>query len=306
MIDSDDFDFSFSGLKTAVFREVKTIKQLNNITMSNPFIPLINSWLPEPHAGLLAGILFGKTASFSPSFYQALITTGTLHVVALSGTNISMIINLVSKITYPLGRRIGSLVSIISVFAFILFVGPSSSVVRAGIMGAITILAVQFGRQKLSLLGLFIAAILMILFDEKVILTPSFQLSFGATLGIMIFAPLARVRKEEKLSFIASVFSDIKNLMIENLRVSLAAQVFTLPITIFAFGRYSIISPLTNVLISWTIFPIMILGISACVAGLIFNPLGQAITYLNYFFLEFFVIIINLTAKIPFASVSLK
>lgn len=274
--------------------------------MTNLFMVQINTWLPEPHASLLKGILFGKTASFQPEFYQALITTGTLHVVALSGTNISMIINMVSKITYPLGRRIGGLVSLLSVAAFIMFVGPSPSVVRAGIMGAITILAVLFGRQKLTLLSLLIAAIVMILIDEEVILTPSFQLSFAATLGIILFTGKVKANKKADSGFFALILADLKHIAAENLKVSLAAQVFTLPIVIFTFGRYSLISPVSNVLISWTIFPIMILGISACALGLISNSLGQMISFINYFFLEYFVLIIELTAKIPFASINLR
>jgi len=276
--------------------------------MVNPFIPLIQSYLPEPEVSLLTGMLFGKTPGFPKELYNALITTGTIHVVALSGMNISILTNLICKITFPLGRKLSSIISILMITGFIFFVGPSPTIIRAGIMGVLTMTAVYFGRQPFSLLSLFVAGAVMILMDPKVISNLSFQLSFLATLGILIFAPSARSIRfgQARKNLYLSIWVDIKNIFWENLRTTLAAQVATLPVIVFSFGRISLVSPLSNVLIGWTIFPIMVLGLIISIAGIIFLPFGQITAWFIYPLLWYFVKVVEVTAKLPFASLTLK
>ncbi len=245
--------------------------------MTNPFIPLINSYLSEPEASLLVGMLFGQTAGFSPSFYQALLKTGTIHVVALSGMNLTILINFIARICYPLGRRLASLVSIAAVVGFIFFVGPSPTIVRAGIMAGLSLLAVFFGRQANVFLSLFLAACLMVLFRPAIVKDLSFQLSFLSTLGILVLAgePLAEKPASSRL---AGLTGNLKRISWENLRTTLAAQIATLPIIVFTFGRVSLISPLTNLLTGWVVNWVMILGLFVSLAGWLFYPLGQLIT----------------------------
>src|SRR5688572_1955887 len=95
---------------------------------------IISQLLPEPQAGLLAGILFGIKANFSTAVRDALVITGTLHIVALSGQNISILIGVVHFFLLRFCRRpIANIVSILIIIGFIWFVGPSASVIRAGI-----------------------------------------------------------------------------------------------------------------------------------------------------------------------------
>lgn len=288
-------------------RQNKCILNLifNSEFMSNPFISLINQYLPEPEASLLNGMLFGEIVGFSRQFYQDLITTGTIHVVALSGMNITILTNIVSKITLPLGRRLSSIVSILAVVGFILFVGPSPTVVRAGIMGVLTFIAIYFGRQNLTLFSLFIAGALMIIVNTSIIKDVSFQLSFLATLGIIVFVPQAlKPKKEKKLLKGAAI--QIKTVFLENLRTTLAAQIATLPVIAFTFSRISSVSPLTNVLVGWSVSLITVLGLSLCLIGIVFFPLGQIIAWFTYVLLHYFVVVVNLTAKIPYASLILN
>lgn len=274
--------------------------------MSNPFLPLIQSYLPEPEASLLAGMLFGTRQGFSKEFYQALITTGTIHVVALSGMNISILVNLISKLTYPLGRKISSIVSILTITGFIFFVGPSATVVRAGIMGVLSLIAVYFGRQSLAMLSLFITGFLMIIFDFQIISNLSFQLSFLATLGILIFAPEARKVLKDDINFYRSLLFDIKNVFWENLRTTLAAQIATLPVIIFTFARVSLVAPLANLLIGWMVPMVTWLGLLISLTGLISYPLGQVLAWLVYVPLHYFVRVVEITSRLPFASITLR
>lgn len=274
--------------------------------MTNPFIPLINSYFPEPEASLLSGMLFGKTQGFSKDFYTALITTGTVHVVALSGTNISILTNVISRITYPLGRKLSSLISLLSISGFILFVGPSPTIVRAGIMAGLSLIALYFGRQSLALLSLCFAGIVMVIVSPEVLKDISFQLSFLATLGIVVLGP--RLGKPIKLtkSYTKNIYIEAKHFFITNFKTTLAAQVATLPIIIFTFGRISLIAPISNLLIGWTISPIMVLGLLTSIVGIFVFPLGQVIAWFSYIFLHYFVIVVKLTGELPFASLNLN
>lgn len=274
--------------------------------MLNPFIPAIQSYLPEPEASLLAGMLFGGTNGFSAKFYEALLATGTIHVVALSGTNITILINLISKFTFPLGRKLSSLFSIAAIVAFIFFVGPSPTVVRAGIMGSLTLLSVYFGRQKYSLLSLMLASFLMIIFDKSILTNISFQLSFLSTLGIIIFASTPVSFKNRGRNILWDIFNDIKTVFWENLKTTLSAQVATLPLIVFAFGRISLIAPLSNVLVGWVVNPIMVLGTLICLVSVISNSLGQLLAFFAYLPLHYFVKVVELSGSLPFASLILK
>ncbi len=265
--------------------------------MSNPFLSTINSLLPEPQASLLSGILFGTKETMPKFFYNALIDTGTLHIIALSGMNISILTNLTGKATLFLGKKTSIIITILIITTFTLFVGASPSIVRAAIMGSISLLAVYFGRANWSFLSLILAAGLMLLFKFSLITDLSFQLSFLATLGMILFG--------SNKNKIASKLSDrVLFPFIENLRMTLAAQMFTLPLILYKFHRISFISPLANLLVEWVIQPLMILGFITVILGKIWLPLGVIPSWFTWLLLTYMISIIEALAKVPGASVS--
>jgi len=149
---------------------------------------VISRLLPEPHAGLLAGLLFGTKTSLSQDFYEALVASGTLHIVALSGMNISIMSRLIqSCLMWRLGRRLSGITTLGAIAWFVWFVGMSPSVVRASLMGGVAILAVLFGRQYWAVCVWGITAGVMLLVYPLWIADVSFQLSTLATLGIILF-----------------------------------------------------------------------------------------------------------------------
>ena len=262
------------------------------------FTHIINQLLPEPHASLLAGMLFGIKRSMPNEFYQALITTGTLHVIALSGTNIVLLMRLVAALTLGVAsRRVSSLLTVLFIILFILFVGPSPSVVRAGLMGSLTLFAVYFGRRNWSLLSLFVASLIMFLIRPDWIYSLSFQLSFGATLGIILFGG------QNNVSVYSSFYTTLKRSLIADLRLTLAAQVFTIPLILYYFGRVSLISPLTNLATGWLVGPIMIMGFVVVIIGMIWLPLGRLASLVVWVPLALFVTIVRFCAELPFASI---
>ena len=286
------------------------------------FTTIINQLLPEPHAGLLAGILFGAKATIPKDFMDALIATGTLHIVALSGMNITILESLIGATLLPIiGRRWASAFTIALIIGFILFVGPSPSVIRAGIMGSLALLSTIFGKQKWGLFTFIITAAIMLIIHPAWIADVSFQLSALATLGLVLFgekhdlvalpnsqairfslreAPSANISNLPKLP----AWQPIVNFVVDDLRITLAAQTFTIPLIFFTFRRISLVSPLTNILIGWVIQPLTVVGFLVSFFGWVWLPLGQVVSWVAYAFLQYIILAITLTAKLPFSSLS--
>ena len=285
------------------------------------FTSVISQLLPEPHAGLLSGILFGVKQSLDPELKTALITTGTLHIVALSGMNITILTNMIMKsflLVFP--RKIAIMAALGVIIGFICFVGPSPSIIRAGIMGGISLGAVLFGRNAYALWSWGIAVVGMLIVKPLWIGDISFQLSILASLGMIVFGPAnvpthvgttARQRKTEgerwemeKYVFL-SMINHLRSTISCDLRTTLAAQTLTIPLLFFTFGRLSLVSPLTNILIVWTLPAITVLGLLIAVVGYVFLPLGQILAWFAWVFLEYIIRIILWTAMIPGASVEI-
>ena len=265
--------------------------------MLNSFLDIINQILPEPQASLLNGILFGVKTALPKDFYQALITTSTVHITALSGQNITILSQIVSRITLPLGRKISIWTTVTTIIVFVWFVGFEPTIVRAAIMGSIALLAVYFGKRNWSLLSLILAAAIMLLVNFDWSKTISFQLSFLATLGIILFSGFEPSPKK------VTLFSEIKRELKLNLRTTLSAQILTIPLIFFYFRQISLISPLTNILIASLIAPIMALGFITAICGWLFLPLGQVVGWIVWVPLTLLILMVELTAKIPFAAI---
>ncbi len=271
------------------------------MSLLETFTSVIFRSLPEPHAGLLSGILFGTKATLSADFKTALIATGTIHIVALSGMNITILITFAQYAFLRFMKRsFANFVSIAFIIGFIFIVGVSASVIRASVMGCISLLAVNLGRKNIPLYTLCIAVFFMVLLHPPWVTDLSFQLSVLATLGIILFG---KKRLTADSGSILHPVSKLYSLIEDDLRITLAAQVFTIPLILFQFHRLSLIAPLSNILIGWLITPIMIFGFMMIAVGLVWLPLGQIVGMVLWVLLSFVIFMIQATSAIPFASV---
>ena len=278
-------------------------------TLSN-FVSIITRVLPEPHAGLLAGILFGTKTSISTDLYDALVITGTLHIAALSGMNITILTKLFfSAFILILPKWISSILTIVVIVGFVFFVGPSPSIIRAAIMGSITIIAPLTGRMKTALITWGITIASMLLVQPSLIGNLSFQLSALASLGMIVFWKQSDPQRQSvpstlsHLRYLRYLSKELWSMVKLELHTTLSAQVFTIPLILFTFGRISLISPVTNILIGWTIPIITTLGLCVSIFGWIWLPLGQLLAWITWVFLEWLVQAVIITSRIPFASI---
>jgi len=263
--------------------------------MLSIFIDLIGRLLPEPQAGLLLGILFGVQTQLPRDLYEALITTGTIHVVVLSGQNIAILTAFLSEVLLIFGRKTSILLTLLAIGMYVWFVGFEPPIIRAAIMASLILLSVYFGKQSWSLLTLFFTVSMMLFVNPQFIEDRSFQLSVAATLGILLFGPKETMKKSGLRHQLFHYFKF-------NLQTTLSAQLFTTPLILYHFHRISLVAPVANVLIAWTISPIMIFGFLTVLAGLIWEPFGILAGFLAYAPVSFLLLVVQLTAQIPFAS----
>lgn len=255
------------------------------------FTTVINGYLPEPQASLLNGIIFGVPLKSGHVFYNQLKAVGLLHIVVLSGMNITLLADFAIILTNSFSKTVSILTAVLTVIFFVIFVGPQAPIIRAAIMGLLTLAALSFGRKAQPLYSLFIACILIAIFKSTWLKTISFQLSVGATLGLIFFARRPEKKKKknnELINYLKSEFS-----------TSLAAQIFTAPLIFIYFRQISLVSPLANILVAWTIAPLMILGFLTAILGKIAYPLGIIPAYLSFGVLKYFVWVIDILSKIP-------
>jgi len=263
---------------------------------------------PDPEASLLAGILLGVESGISPEVRQSFNQTGTTHIIAISGFNITIVAALfISLFGRYFGARKGALVAGIAIALYTILVGADAAVVRAAIMGGLTLLARQLGRQTHGMASLSAAAIAMTIVNPLILWDVGFQLSFAASLGLILYAePLnsrfvhfaSRWLHEEQAEKLAGPVSEF-------VLFTLAAQVTTLPLTAYYFNRLSLVALLANPVILPAQPPVMILGGLAMLAGTLWLPLGRPLAWIAWLFVAFTIRAVEFFATWPLSSIPL-
>ncbi len=267
----------------------------------------IERLLPEPAASLLAGILLGIEGGIPRPLYDAFNATATSHIIVISGFNISIIAGLfMTTLGRLLGRRWASPLVLAGIGVYVLLVGADAAVTRAGIMGALGVLALHLGRQSTAVVSLAASALLMTAVNPLTLWDIGFQLSAMATLGLILFVPpLQAVTGRWLRSLLgASPASQVSALLNDGLIVTTAAQITTTPLVVYYFGRLSLVSLLTNLLILPAQPYIMTWGGAAVLLALVpgLHPLARLVAYVPWLCLAYTVWIVEATARLPRAS----
>lgn len=262
------------------------------------FTEVIDTYFPEPHSSLLNGILFGVPIRKSYGLYEQLRTVGLLHIVVLSGLNISILAAFISLTTLKFGKQVSNLITVLGIFLFIIFVGPQAPIIRAGFMGILTFVSIMYGRRTLSLYTLLLSILFIAIFWPDWLKSISFYLSYAATLGILLFAGPSTTSLHKKP--LPTGWFRIWSFVKDDLKISLAAQIFTTPIIFIYFKQVSIVAPLSNLLISFIIPPLMIFGFLTAFLGKIHLALGLIPAYISYGILTYVIFVVESLSKLPF------
>mgnify|MGYP001591194350 CR=1 FL=1 len=271
-------------------------------SFKNKFKETVQKFISPPQEGILEALFFGDETNISKEWKDKLNLTGTRHIAAVSGMNITIIAFLILSfaLSFGLWRFQAFYLSLFLLFFYIIMIGAPSSAIRAGVMGSLLMVAQYFGRLSIASRAVVFAAALMLLINPLFLtLDVGFQLSFLAIFGLIYLQP--------------SFFQWLKKIpnskifpIRTTLSATLSAQIFTLPILIYNFGYISLISPLANILIVPILAPLTILIFIFGVAGMIFYPLGLILSWIVWLPLTYIVKIVDWSSKISFASLAIK
>ena len=260
--------------------------------------------LPEPEAGLASGILVGLRDRVDRDLTAAFTAVGATHVVAISGWNIAIVATSLAAIAGRVARRRRMALTAVAIVAYVVFVGPSPSVLRAAAMAGVVMAARELGRPSRAAAAIGWAATGLLVVSPPMVEDAGFRLSALATVGLISWGtPLA-----ERLAGPAP--GRVRSWLAESLGVSLAAQLATLPVVVLSFGRLSIVSPVVNLGVVPLVAPAMGAGAIALAGGLLsLAGLPAAIaTILGLPAWMLFAVIVGLVrtgASLPFASLQL-
>jgi competence protein ComEC len=232
------------------------------------------------------------------------------HIIAISGFNIAILVGIVVWLGQPLmGRRAVFWFTLLVVALYSVLVGAGSSVLRAAVMGLLLMISLRFlGRRTFALAPLIVAGFVMTLAHPDALWDIGFQLSFAATLGILLYVSPASEWMHRQLAprLGREATRQTMRIVSDLVIVTLAAQLLVLPLLVYHFESLSPISPLANLLILPVQPGVMTFGGLATLTGMVYAPVGQAIGWVAWLFLAYTTGMVSLLADIPWASVPVR
>ena len=296
---------------TALFPSMTVLSQTGGsdvkrvlIEARTPLGEALERTLPEPEAALARGILLGQRASIPEDVNEAFNAAGISHLIAISGYNVMLVAGAVTGATAAfLGRQRATVLAMVVVVAYAVFVGGSPSVLRAMLMALVMLGATLAGRPGNALTGVSLAGAGLVLWSPLIIEDVSFQLSFAATLGIVT---LASPLREWLLQTLVPRLDDrLASMLADSLAVTTAASLAVTPIIASTFGRFSVVSLPANVLAA-PVFGLALAGaFLTSVVGAIDDASGRALGEITYLPLHYLVWLANTASSVPLSTIAM-
>lgn len=263
------------------------------LTIKTNFLRQLSQILPEPQNAFLGGLLVGNKRSIPQTLIDNFNRTGTSHIIAISGFNITIIMWAIDSLLSRFGRRVSFLVNFLVIGCFVVLTGGSASVIRAAVMGIMVLVAKNLGRQFRPTNALVATAVVMIALNPKILLFDvGFQLSFLALAGLIFLSPS-----------LTRALVAVPKIIREALVATIAAQIFAFPILLFNFGQLSLVAPLANVLVLPVIPWTMLFGFLAGSLGFVATTLAAICSWPAWWLLSYILTVINWCAHLPYASI---
>lgn len=261
------------------------------------FVNAINRTIPDPSAGLGVGLLLGVKQALGEELERAFRVTGVIHIVVLSGFNVMIVITAVMFLLGSmLSLRPRVVVGLLAITTFALLVGLSATVVRATIMAGLVLIAQLIGRQYHIVRALCLAGAIMVLVEPHILAFDiGFQLSFMATLGLILIAP----QFETIMGYVPSKFG-IREFLI----ATIATQIAVLPLLAYHIGEVSLIAVLVNVLILPLVPLAMGLTFIAGMVALFVPVLAPPFALTAHALLLLMIRIVEWSAAVPYAAIA--
>ncbi|MEK7588518.1 MAG: ComEC/Rec2 family competence protein [Patescibacteria group bacterium] len=304
-----EFDYINYLAKDGIFYLVKYAKvEVISTDNGNPlkrylfsfkqnFLDKINYAILGEENLLMGGLILGEKATFSQELRQEFVDTGTIHVVALSGYNITIVAEWFMKLFSFLPQTFAISSGALSIILFVLMTGGSSTGIRAGIMSILALIARATGRTYDVSRALVFAATIMIIINPMILLYDvSFQLSFIATIAVIYLSP----RLEKYFMWVTKRFG-----LRDIVSVTFSAYIFVLPFILYKMGNLSMVALPANILILPFIPITMLFGFITGFVGLFFPFLSLFFGFISSLLLSYELGVIHFLSSLSFASFSI-
>lgn len=254
---------------------------------------LLTALLPEPHASLLIGIVFGIKKAYPVEIYESLRKAGVLHVIVASGFNISVVVGALMIFRKLLGAKIGAIFILVGIFLYAVLAGLVPPILRASLLGAAAVLSNLLGRQQHTLWWLALTAYLMLIINPLWLKSLSFQLSFLASLALLVIKPSLQAHLEKMVIdrrpyIIYQLLRFLPDQIRGDFLTTASVLTLTTPLIWWNFGQISLAALVVNSLVLWTIPPLMFLGIGLVAVGFVSKGLAMVLGYPVWLLLEYF------------------
>jgi len=253
--------------------------------------------LPEPESGLAGGITVGDKRGVGDEYSDLFIAVGLIHIIVLSGYNITIVMNMAGKLLAGTSRAVQIASSAFIVVFIVLMAGAAPSAMRAGAMALLPLVARMTGRIYLALRALGVVAFVMVLWNPLLLaFDPGFQLSVLATLGLVLLSPICA----EWLHWVPEKFA-----LREIAASTLGTQMMVLPLLLYQNGLLSLVALPANLLALVVVPWAMGLSVVAALVGIVLGPYAAIIAFPAYVILAYIIGVAQFFAALPFASVSI-
>ncbi|MGH7249783.1 MAG: ComEC/Rec2 family competence protein, partial [Minisyncoccia bacterium] len=251
-------------------------------SVKEKFLEKMNMAITTPESLLMGGLILGEKSEFSQALRQSFVNTGTIHIVALSGYNVTIVAEWIMKLFahIPFVSQIFSIwLGIFSIILFILMTGGSSTAIRAGVMATLALVARATGRNYDVARALILAAVFRLIINPMTLVYDvSFQLSFIATIAVIFYTP-----KIEKYFYWVTEKFQLRDII----SVTCAAYIFVAPFILYEMGNFSLVALPANFLILPFIPFTMLLGFITGFLGLVWYVLAIPLGFISYLFLHY-------------------
>ena len=260
------------------------------------FISSLEKVIPSPEVDLGVGLLLGVKQALGDDLETAFRQTGIIHIVVLSGYNVMLVVGFfwwISSWFFQIRGRI--VFGLVGITLFALLVGLSATVVRASIMAAILLIGKWIGRLYDVLRALLFAAAVMVLINPYILLYDiGFQLSFMATLGLVILLP----------QFEATLATTSSSLKLRDLfMATLVTQIFVLPLLMFHIGEVSLVSVMVNMLVLPMVPIAMMTTFVTGLVSMVSVQLAALLGLIAQLPLTYIILTAEWFARLPFAAI---
>jgi competence protein ComEC len=274
---------------------------------SNKITQNANEILEEDEANLLTGILIGNKENLSTEIQESFRNSNLSHMLAVSGAHVSYIILGITVLLNKskINKKISKIITIIALILFIILTGATASVTRACIMAIYVIVASLLYKKPNTFIGISISILIILLINPYNLLDVGLQLSYGGTLGIILFNKIfeGKIKLPNiKILLISKILNSLKQMLI----VSISANLIIFPIIAFHYNTVSLTFFISNILAGPILGIIIILGFITIFISFVSIKISKVFSFILSMFLKLLILIANFSSNLPLSKIYVK